>query len=95
MHCYWVYFMGNSGGNVLYIGITNDLMRRVHEHRTGAVPGFTKTYRCRHLLYYEEYSDALTAIAREKQLKKWIRKKKEHLIASTNPDRIDLAADWE
>ena len=87
--------MSNRNGNVLYIGVTNDLMRRVREHRSGEISGFTYTYRCFHLVYYEEFNDISLAIAREKQLKRWIREKKERLIASSNPDRIDLAAGWE
>ena len=94
MHRYYVYFMSNRNRNVLYIGVTNDLVRRVKEHRSGEIPGFTYKYRCHHLLYYEEYNDINLAIAREKQLKQWNRKKKEQLIDSLNPDRIDLAADW-
>jgi len=95
MHRYYVYFMSNRNGNVLYIGVTNDLMRRVREHRSSEIPGFSQKYRCHFLLYYEEFNDINLAIAREKQLKGWIREKKEHLIASTNPNRMDLAADWE
>jgi putative endonuclease len=95
MHHYWVYFMSNRRGNVLYTGVTNDLERRVREHRSGTVPGFTQKYRCHCLLYYEEYRDVRLAIAREKQLKGWLREKKERLIDTLNPDRVDLAADWE
>lgn len=87
--------MSNSRGNVLYTGVTNNLMRRVKEHKNGVVPGFTDKYRCHSLVYYEEYGDVLSAIAREKQLKGWVRRKKEALISSINPDRRDLAADWE
>jgi putative endonuclease len=94
MHRYYVYFMGNHTGNVLYVGVTNDLTRRVREHRSGETPGFTSKYRCYHLLYFEEFNDINLAIAREKQLKGWTRAKKERLIVSLNPARTDLAADW-
>ncbi len=81
----------NYGG---LIGVTSDIMRRVTEHRHEIVPGFTKTYRCHHLVYYEEFGDMNSAIAREKQLKGWSREKKEHLVRSLNPNRVDLASDW-
>ena len=74
--------------------MTNDLARRVAEHRMGEIPGFTADYRCHKLIYYEHCTSALDAIAREKQLKKWSRSKKLKLIATLNPRWIDLAEDF-
>ena len=91
---YWVYIMGSDNGNAIYIGVTNNLDRRVWEHKEGRIEGFTKRYRCHKLLYFEEFADIRYAIAREKQLKRWGRDKKESLIASINPDRDDLAGGY-
>ena len=91
---FWIYMMSNIRGNVLYIGVTNDLYRRVNEHKSGLIPGFTSRYNCHALVYYEEFTDVTVAIAREKTLKGWTRARKETLIADMNPDRRDLAADW-
>jgi len=88
---FWVYIMTNDHDTVLYIGMTNDLARRIGEHRTGEIPGFTSDFRCRKLLYYEHCTDVLAAIAREKQLKNWSRKKKMALIATMNSRWNDLA----
>jgi putative endonuclease len=88
---FWVYIVTNEHDNVLYIGITNDLPRRISEHRTGEIPGFTSDYCCKKLIYYEHCSDVRDAIAREKQLKKWSRAKKVALIATLNPRWGDLA----
>ena len=78
---------------MLYIGITNDLFRRYLEHKNGTIEGFTKKYRCHSLLYYEYHTDVEEAIAREKELKGWSRKKKETLIKSVNPNFWNLAVD--
>ena len=88
---FWVYIVTNLHDSVLYVGMTNDLARRVSEHRSGEVPGFTSAYRCRKLIYYEHCTDVQDAIAREKQLKKWSRQKKVALIATLNPHWKDLA----
>jgi putative endonuclease len=85
--------MTNKSGT-LYIGVTNNIERRVWEHRTGSKDGFTKRYKMTRLLYCEEYPDAGEAIFREKQLKGWIRRRKLQLIAQANPRWEDLAADW-
>lgn len=90
MQRYYVYIVGNVSRKSVYVGVTNNLYRRVNEHKAGEVPGFTRKYKCTMLLYYEEYSDIRVAISREKQLKGWTRSKKEDLIASINPERIDL-----
>jgi len=81
---FWVYIVTNEHDSVLYVGMTNDLARRVSEHRDGEIPGFTADYRCRKLIYYEHCTNVLDAIAREKQLKKWSRAKKVALIATLN-----------
>ena len=93
MKTYYVYIMTNDSGT-LYIGVTNDLQRRVYEHKKKLVEGFTKKYNITKLVYYEETHDVTTAIEREKQLKGWLRKKKVVLIESMNPYWEDLAKDW-
>ena len=75
----------------LYIGVTNDLLRRVNEHREKIIEGFTKRYNCTNLVYYDHFSDINEAIEREKQLKKWRREKKIWLIESMNPNWVDLS----
>ncbi len=79
----------------LYVCVTNNLMRRVQEHKQGLVEGFTKSYGCDRLVYCEFYQWIQEAIAREKQIKEWNRKKKVFLIEKVNPDWRDLALDWE
>ena len=78
--------MTNKHKNVLYIGVTNDLERRVEEHETGKYKGFTKKYNCHYLVYYEHFTQIEHAIDREKELKKWRREKKDKLITSFNPE---------
>ena len=90
---FWVYIMTNKHESVLYIGITNSLSRRVYEHRSGEIPGFTADYRCSRLVYYEHYNQATDATAREKQLKRWSRAKKVALIERMNPRWVDLASE--
>ena len=90
---YYVYIMA-SRSKTLYIGVTNDLERRVREHQTGATRGFTQKYNVHRLLYYEESSDVQAAIAREKQLKGWRRSKKLALIESANPEWDHLSEHW-
>ncbi len=91
IHQYWVYMMSNKNRSVLYIGVTNDLYRRCKEHRDGTIEGFTKKYKCHYLVYYEEYNHIEDAIAREKELKGWKREKKDRLISTVNPLKLDLA----
>ena len=86
---YYVYIVSSYTG-VLYIGVTNDLVKRIYEHKQGLVEGFTKRYKIKHLIYYEVTDSIESAIAREKQLKGWRRNKKEVLIRQMNPDRKDL-----
>src|SRR3954452_11930732 len=92
-HRYTVYIMSSVTG-VLYIGITSDLEGRIREHKTGAIEGFTKEYRCRRLVYVEHFQFVRSAIAREKQLKGWTRAKKLALIESLNPRWKDLSDEW-
>ena len=93
MHRYWVYILTNAYNGVLYIGVTNNLLRRVHEHREGFDDGFTKRYHVHKLVYAEEFSDVRDAIQREKQLKKGPRRKKVELINGQNPGWRDLSHD--
>ena len=85
-----VYILTNISRTVLYIGVTNNLQRRMGEHRDGVIDGFTKKYRCSVLVFHEEVGEAYTAISREKQLKGWTRFKKNALISSMNPRWEDL-----
>jgi putative endonuclease len=87
---YYTYIMANSRNTVLYTGVTSDLMRRVGDHKTGSGSAFTKKYNVTKLVYYEYTNEAQLAIAREKQIKSWSRKRKEELINSTNPEWKDL-----
>ena len=86
---YYVYILTNTNNSVVYIGVTNDLKRRVYEHKTELIDGFTKRYHIHKLVYYEEYSDPYSAIKREKQLKGWNRERKNNLIETKNPDWKD------
>ena len=88
-HNYYVYIMASFSGTI-YIGVTNDLIRRTLEHKSGKVEGFTKKYNCKKLIYYEYFNDINSAIEREKVLKKWRREKKENLIKTMNPAWADL-----
>jgi len=92
-HHYFVYLLTNWNDKVMYVGMTNDLARRVYEHRTKAVPGFTAKYNVHKLVYFEDTSDVHAALAREKEIKKWRREKKNALVVQTNPQWRDLAGD--
>jgi putative endonuclease len=87
---YWVYILASEVGGTLYIGVTNDLIRRAYEHRTDAVDGFSRRYRVHRLVYFEQFDQIEFAIQREKRLKKWTRAWKIELIEKTNPHWIDL-----
>ena len=89
---YYVYILANRW-RTLYVGVTNDVVRRLHQHRTGSV-GFTSRYEIDRLVHVECCGDPRDAIAREKQIKGWSRRKKTALIESSNPGWADLAADW-
>ncbi|BAZ25101.1 excinuclease ABC, C subunit, N-terminal [Kalymmatonema gypsitolerans NIES-4073] len=90
---YYVYILTNRS-KTLYTGVTNDLIRRVYEHKQKLIPGFTQKYNIDKLAYYEDTVDVTAAIAREKQIKGWLRVKKIALIESMNPEWHDLSADW-
>jgi len=85
-HNYFVYIITNKYKKVLYIGVTNNLKKRIYEHESGKYDGFSKKYNCHYLLYYEHFSQIEHAIKREKEIKKWRREKKDKLINSFNPD---------
>jgi putative endonuclease len=93
MKSFFVYIMTNRS-KTLYIGVTSNLIKRVHEHKSKVVPGFTRKYNMTQLVYYDETRDAMAAIRREKQLKGWLRCKKIALIESINPTWQDLSAGW-
>ena len=92
---YYVYILANWDDSVLYIGVTGNLIKRLYEHRSHLADGFTKKYNVHKLVYFEQTTDVNSAIAREKQLKGWTRKKKVDLISKANPEWIDLSATWE
>ncbi len=94
VHRYYVYIMTNHRNGTLYIGMTNNLERRVLEHKTGAVKGFTQKYGLIKLVYFEMYHDVNEAISREKRLKKWKRQWKIDLIEKENSKWIDLGDNW-
>jgi len=90
MNSYYVYIMASKKNGTLYIGVTNDLIKRVYEHKTNLVEGFTDKYSIHDLVYFEVFNDAVEAIAREKRVKKWNRKWKINLIEKENPHWKDL-----
>jgi len=85
-HNYFIYIVTNKNKTVLYIGVTNDLQRRIYEHEHRLIPVFTQKYNCHYLVYYEHFQNIDDAIAREKQIKKWRREKKDNLIGVINPE---------
>ncbi|NMW17857.1 MAG: GIY-YIG nuclease family protein [Chlorobiaceae bacterium] len=87
---YCVYILTNRTNKVMYVGMTNDLQRRVREHKSRLIEGFTKKYNVDKLVYFEETDDVLSAIAREKEIKKWRREKKDMLVVTINPDWNEL-----
>ena len=93
MNAYYVYIMTNPS-RTLYTGITNDLVRRMDQHKRKVLEGFTQRYDLTRLVYYEETPDVHVAIAREKQIKGWLRARKIALVESMNPDWQDLSREW-
>jgi putative endonuclease len=91
---YYVYLLTNWNNKVIYVGITNDLARRVYEHKNKIIKGFTEKYNVKKLVYFEETQDVNTAIEREKEIKKWRREKKNRLVNSMNPNWDDLSSGW-
>ena len=94
MKNYYVYIISNLNNKVLYVGVTNDLERRIYERANKQVPGFTAKYNVHKLVYFEESTDVQDAIAREKQIKKWRREKKNALIEESNPEWRDLGKEF-
>ena len=92
---YYVYILTNWDDSVMYVGVTNNLERRLYEHRNHMVEGFTKKYNVHKLVYYEYTNDVYSALEREKQLKGWSRAKKNALVAKSNPTWSDLSTEWE
>ena len=95
MNEYYVYILSNHTNTTLYIGVTNDLKRRLYEHQNKLIEGFTEKYNVNKLVYFEKTSDINAAIQREKSLKKWKREWKLELIKKTNPLMKDLSLEWE
>ena len=93
MESYFVYILASKRNGTLYIGVTNDLVRRVYQHKQNIIEGFTKKYNVHNLVYYESCPDVKAAITREKQLKKWKRRWKIELIEKGNPEWRDLYSD--
>jgi putative endonuclease len=93
-HQYYVYLLTNWNNKVMYAGVTSDLKRRLFQHRNKSVKGFTEKYNIHKLVYYEATSDVVSAIARETEIKKWRREKKNRLVETINPDWKDLSAVW-
>ena len=94
-HNYYIYILTNWNNKVMYIGMTNDLEHRIYEHKNKLLEGFTKKYNVTKLVYFEHTSDVNSAIAREKELKKWRREKKNNLVISLNPEWKDLSEEWD
>lgn len=90
----YVYVLTNWTGKVIYVGVTNNLERRLSEHKSGLISGFTKKYNLNKLVHYEHFADIELAIRREKEIKGWRRVKKNELVEQHNPDWSDLSEDW-
>ena len=88
---YYVYLLTNWNNKVIYVGVTNDLKRRLYEHKNKIIQGFTQKYNLNKLVYFEETNDINAAITREKEIKKWRREKKDNLVNQLNPNWIDLS----
>ena len=94
-HNYYVYILTNHNNRVMYVGITNDLAKRVFEHKNKLIKGFTQKYHIDKLVYFEHTLDVNSAIMREKEIKKWRREKKDKLVMSINPEWKDLSTAWK
>jgi putative endonuclease len=92
MRSFYVYILSNAS-RTLYVGVTNDLVRRVWEHKQGSIPGFTSKYHVTQLVWFEETINIAAAVAREKQIKSWLRAKKVALVSASNPKWRDLTAE--
>ena len=91
---YFVYLLTNWNNKVIYVGVTNDLERRLYEHKNKLIKGFTEKYNLNKLVYFEETNDILSAITREKEIKKWRREKKNQLVERCNAKWEDLSLKW-
>ena len=91
---YYIYILTNKSNTTLYVGVTNDLVRRVFEHKSKLVEGFTKKYNLNKLVYFEQTTDVMSALEREKQLKAGSRKKKIELIEIDNSEWLDLSLEF-
>jgi len=91
---FYVYLLTNWNNRVIYVGVTNDLERRLYEHKNKLVEGFTAKYNVKKLVYFEETGDVAVALTREKEIKKWRREKKDRLVVRLNPDWKDLSSEW-
>lgn len=95
MRQYYVYMLTNWNDQVIYTGVTNNLQRRLFEHKEKLADGFTKKYNVHKLVYYEVTSDVNAALEREKEIKRWRRQKKNALVETMNPEWRDLSLDWD
>ncbi|MBI4744939.1 MAG: GIY-YIG nuclease family protein [Actinobacteria bacterium] len=91
---YYVYLLTNWNNKVIYVGVTNDLERRIYEHKNKLIKGFTEKYNVTKLVYFEETQNIIAAIEREKEIKKWRREKKNQLVNLINPRWDDLSLGW-
>ncbi|HDY68827.1 MAG: GIY-YIG nuclease family protein [Candidatus Scalindua sediminis] len=91
---YYIYLLTNWNNKVMYVGVTNNLIRRIYEHKNKLVKGFTKKYNVNKLVYYEVTQDVIAALTREKEIKKWRREKKDRLVNRMNPTWKDLSLEW-
>ncbi len=94
MKQYYVYILTNKTNKVVYVGVTNNLIRRMYEHKNKLVDGFTKKYNLKKLVYFETTTDVKSALIREKQLKNWHREWKNNIINEQNPNWKDLSEEW-
>ena len=92
---YYVYILTNWNNHVMYVGVTNNLQRRIYEHKEKLIDGFTSKYNVNKLVYYQETTDIKCAISREKELKGWRRSKKDALVVTMNQNWEDLSKDWK
>ena len=92
---YYVYILTNFNNKVMYIGVTNNLERRLYEHKNGIFEGFTKKYNVKKLVYFEETNNIIEAIQREKELKKWRKEKKNLLVEMQNKEWKDISDNWK
>ena len=92
---YYVYILTNKNNKVMYVGMTNDLSRRIYEHKNKLIEGFTKKYNVSKLVYFEQTRNVNDAIHREKEIKKWRREKKNKLVETMNPEWKDLSKEFE